>query len=136
MSGYVFYSYAFSSEPPPTLYQLTSNIYSVHENFINHLCHKYLVPVESSYNEEGFVCSSSWVALLEHFSGGVLASLKMSLSWLSYLWAVYIAVSEINTEFQLLFACELVSKMITRYSKYAWHVETYFQLQWLQIASK
>lgn len=116
---------------------IPSNIYSMHASFIQHLYHKYLVATESSQNaKEGFVCSSSWVALLEHFSGGVSASLKMSLSWLSYLWAVYIEVSEINTELQLLFACELVSKMITRYSKYAWHVEMYFQLQWLPIASK
>lgn len=68
-------------------------------------------------------------ALLEHFHGGVSASLKMSLSCSSYQWAVYIEVSEINIELQLLFACELVSKMITRYGKCAWHVETYFQLQ-------
>ena len=54
---------------------------------------------------------------------------KMSLSWISHLWAVCIEVSERNTEVQLLFACELVSKMITRYSKYTWQVETYFQLQ-------
>ena len=52
----------------------------------------------------------------------------------SYLWVVYTEVSEINTELQLLFACELVSKMITRYCKYTWHVEIYFQLQRLQIA--
>lgn len=64
------------------------------------------------------------------------ASLKMSRSWISYQWAVYIEESEINTELQLSFACERVSKMITRYGKYAWHVEMYFQLQWLQIASK
>lgn len=43
--------------------------------------------------------------------------------------AVYTEVSETHTELRLSFACELVSKMITRYSKYAWHVETYFQLQ-------
>lgn len=67
--------------------------------------------------------------LLEHFHGGVSVSLKRSLSCSSYQWAVYIEVSEINIELQLLFACELVSKLITRYSKYAWPVEMYFQLQ-------
>lgn len=78
---------------------IPSNIYSMHASFIQHLYHKYLVATESSQNaEEGFVCSSSWVALLEHFSGGVSASLKMSPSWLSYLRAAYIEVSEINTD--------------------------------------
>lgn len=52
----------------------------------------------------------------------------------SYLRVGHTEVSEINTELQSLFACELVSKMITRYCKCAWHVETYFQLQRLQIA--
>ena len=88
----------------------------MHANFTRQLCPKYLAATESPNKAE-----EEWLCVLVFWSRtpGPLSRGRCSpftnVSELdSYLPVVYIEVSEINTELQLLFACGLVSKMITR----------------------